>query len=71
MKTCKRCGCILMSQVEQDDYMRAPGRRWSKMYDLCDGIVTLDTDPFLEEVHDDSTKYWQCQGERSASLMEI
>lgn len=71
MEKCKHCTKVLMTQEEQDDYMKAPGRRWSECYDLCDGILTLGPDPFQEEIHSDSTEYWQCQGERSASLMEI
>lgn len=39
--------------------------------DLCNGVDTLGPDPFAEEIHDDSTEYWMCEGERRASAMDI
>jgi len=39
--------------------------------DLCDGVETFGPDPFAEEIYDDHSNYWMCEGERRASAMDI
>jgi hypothetical protein len=37
----------------------------------CDGIMSWDVDPFAEEIHGDSSLYWDCTGNRYQSAMDI
>ncbi len=37
----------------------------------CEGIKTMDVDPFAEEIHGDSSLYLDCEGGRYESAMDI
>ena len=39
--------------------------------DTCNGVMTMDTNPFAVEIHDDYTLYWDCEGSRYESAMDI
>lgn len=39
--------------------------------DECDGVMTLGPDPFASEIHEDYTEYWNCEGGRYESMMDI
>ena len=75
MKKCKRCGKELKSREEQEAAAaeaRKSGKRWNYFTgSYCDGVLTLGTDPFQEEIHGDFTEYWDCEGSRYESMMDI
>ena len=60
METCKYCGWRL-----GDPNMA------KRSECFCDGILTLGTDPFAEEIHGDYTEVWMCYGARYESAMDI
>lgn len=37
----------------------------------CDGYATLGVDPFRDEIYDDQTLVWQCEGVRTGSAQDI
>lgn len=37
----------------------------------CDGIQYWGPDPYQEEINDDHKDYWECDGERAASALDI
>ncbi|QGH79482.1 hypothetical protein SEA_LIMPID_177 [Streptomyces phage Limpid] len=37
----------------------------------CDGVLTFEPDPFAQEIHDDHSNYWNCDGGRYESAMDI
>jgi hypothetical protein len=39
--------------------------------DYCDGLMTMDVDPFAAEINDDFTLYLDCEGHRYESAMDI
>jgi hypothetical protein len=39
--------------------------------EFCDGVMTMDTDPFAVEIHNDYTLYLGCEGSRYESAMDI
>lgn len=39
--------------------------------DYCDGELTEGTNPFAVEIHNDFTLYWECEGRRYESAMDI
>lgn len=57
METCEYCGWPIGEAV------------WSGKY--CDGVLTLDADPFQEEIYNDPTPVWMCYGQRYESSMDI
>ena len=63
MKKCSNCGKELKSQEEQASL------RWSG--DYCDGVLTMDTNPFAVEINDDFTEYLDCEGNRYEAMMDI
>jgi hypothetical protein len=42
-----------------------------KYHPECSGEETLGPDPFRQEIHDDNTEVWMCEGERYESAMDI
>lgn len=72
---CKSCGKEIKSQEEQEVLeaeARKSGKRWNYYTgSYCDGVLTYDTDPFREEIHNDFSKSWDCEGSRYESLMDI
>lgn len=38
---------------------------------VCDGIETLGTNPYAEEIHGDYTEYYECEGSRYESGRDI
>ena len=57
METCKNCG----GEIVPDG--------WG--YGYCDGIITMDHDPYMWEIEDDDTLYVMCSGRRYESSQEI
>lgn len=37
----------------------------------CTGILSWDIDPFRDEINDDQSLYWDCEGGRHESAMDI
>lgn len=37
----------------------------------CEGVKSWDVDPFAEEIHDDHSLYFDCEGGRYESAMDI
>jgi len=37
----------------------------------CDGEGIFDVDPYAEEIHNDSTPVWMCEGCRYGASMDI
>ena len=68
-KQCERCGKYDMPD-EDCVYMGRFGQRIDHSMQ-CDGVLTFDVDPFAEEIHGDSTLYWDCEGSRHESAMDI
>lgn len=62
METCEHCG----KPIRTTDEISL--REWGS---YCDGKLTLDTDPFAVEISDDYTLYWDCEGARYESAMDI
>ncbi|QNN99251.1 hypothetical protein SEA_FAUST_175 [Streptomyces phage Faust] len=63
-EVCENCRKFLVpseGKWERDDYAD---------YE-CDGVLTFEPDPFAQEIHDDHTNYWMCDGERYESAMDI
>lgn len=63
MENCKNCGKELKSQEAQASL------RWDGVY--CDGVLTMDTDPYAVEINEDFSEYLNCQGGRYESMMDI
>lgn len=38
---------------------------------FCDGILTEGENPFAVEIDNDHTLYWECEGHRYESAMDI
>lgn len=75
MNTCKNCGKELKSQEEQE-VIQAEGRRAGKHWRyyqgaFCDGILTMDTDPYAVEIEDDFSESLDCEGNRFEYAMDI
>lgn len=70
-KKCDNCGKTLKSQAEQEEFYRdaSKSRYWYGSF--CDGEMTEDVDPFAWEIHGDDTLYWDCEGSRHESAMDI
>jgi hypothetical protein len=58
MERCTNCG-------------REIGELIYPIYKYCDGILTMDVDPFASEIHGDETLYEDCEGGRHDSAWEI
>ena len=75
MEKCKHCGREIKSQEEQEVLhaeARKSGKPWGYYHgSYCDGVLTLGTDPFAVEIHEDFSEYWGCEGGRFDSAMEI
>jgi len=68
-KQCDNCGKYDMPD-EDCVYERNGVRRYD--YSMqCDGVMTMDIDPFALEINGDDTLYWDCQGSRHESAMDI
>lgn len=37
----------------------------------CDGVLTYGPDPFQQEIYNDDSSYWMCEGQRYESAMDI
>lgn len=58
--------------MEATRYMHAPGECPDRGYGQdCDGIGRFGPDPYAEEIHDDPTPVWQCDGVNTGSAMDI
>lgn len=63
-RVCENCRKFIVpseGKWERDDYAD---------YE-CDGILTFEPDPFAQEIHDDHENYWNCDGARYESAMDI
>ena len=61
-EVCENCGKFLVPEKWQsDDYAD---------YE-CDGVMSFETDPYAIEINDDYTLYWNCDGGRYESAMDI
>lgn len=40
-------------------------------HEYCDGVKYWAPDPFAEEIYDDSSDYFECDGDRYESAMDI
>lgn len=65
MEKCDNCGKKIMSDAEQEKLTRY---EWGS---YCNGEMTMDIDPFAMEIHGDDTLYWDCEGSRHESAMDI
>lgn len=56
-----------------NDRIHEPGNCVDPYYGnpWCSGIGSMAPDPFAEEINNDSTDYWMCDGERAGSAMDI
>lgn len=70
---CENCGKEVKSQEEQHIlWMEArKAGRYGSGGKYCDGVMSMAPDPFAEEIHGDFTEYWDCEGNRYESSMEI
>lgn len=57
MERCNNCG----KELREGDW-------WG---DYCNGLITEAEDPFAAEIHGDYTLYWDCEGNRYESAMDI
>lgn len=64
MEKCKNCG-----KPKMPDDPRVTN--YWEYGNYCDGVMSLNTDPYAEEINDDHTLYWDCDGGRHESAMDI
>lgn len=52
--------------------MHKPGECPDRLYGRdCDGEGQLGPDPFAQEIYDDNTPVWQCDGVRTGRAQDI